>query len=85
MTKNEILFQKSLDPDLIGNGNCDYVETNGLCIYDGGDCCEHRNIGNGRCENENNFASCGNFDGGDCKEQNQKLPIKVLLSRLNLN
>ena len=86
ISKNELLFQNSLDPDSIGNERCDYYfEENGLCIYDGGDCCDESEIGNGRCENYNNFASCGNYDGGDCKDQNEKLPLKVFLSRLNLN
>ena len=37
------------------------------CQFDGGDCCQKSLIGNGICEEANNFASCGNFDGGDCK------------------
>merc|ERR1719412_3541548 len=42
-----------------------------LCNFDGGDCCRHIYIGDGNCHNFNNFASCGNFDGGDCNDQNQ--------------
>ena len=54
-------------PDLIGNGQCniDY-ESDIKCNYDGGDCCRQSWIGDGVCDNRNNFASCGNFDGGDC-------------------
>ena len=37
-----------------------------LCRFDGGDCCERNLIGNGVCDEVNNFKSCGNFDGGDC-------------------
>ena len=37
------------------------------CQFDGGDCCQKSLIGNGVCDDVNNFATCGNFDGGDCK------------------
>ena len=37
-----------------------------ILVYDGGDCCDQSRIGNGYCTKYNNFASCGNFDGGDC-------------------
>ena len=37
-----------------------------ICRFDGGDCCERNLIGNGICDEVNNFESCGNFDGGDC-------------------
>ena len=37
-----------------------------ICHFDGGDCCERNLIGNGVCDEVNNFESCGNFDGGDC-------------------
>ena len=37
-----------------------------ICRFDGGDCCERNLIGNGVCDEVNNFESCGNFDGGDC-------------------
>merc|ERR1712183_91580 len=44
------------------------------CQFDGGDCCQKSLIGNGICEEANNFASCGNFDGGDCKEAEKEYP-----------
>ena len=56
-------------PDWIGDGTCDKVNPKfnmDTCQFDRGDCCEKMLIGNGICEDENNFASCGNFDGGDC-------------------
>ena len=57
------------NPDLVGNGQCiidDNYWKDIKCNYDGGDCCTQSQIGNGNCNNYNNFASCGNFDGGDC-------------------
>ena len=47
-------------------GNIYDFKDSGLCNYDGGDCCDQSEIGDGYCNNYNNFASCGNFDGGDC-------------------
>ena len=57
-------------PDWIGDGTCDKANPKfnmDICQFDRGDCCEEMLIGNGVCEEENNFASCGNFDGGDCQ------------------
>ena len=57
-------------PDWIGDGTCDKVNPKfnmDKCQFDRGDCCEEMLIGNGVCEDENNFALCGNFDGGDCQ------------------
>ena len=54
----------------IKDGVCDKDEAEfkmEACQFDGGDCCQKSLIGNGICEEANNFASCGNFDGGDCK------------------
>ena len=35
-----------------------------------GDCCINSWIGNGICDDVNNFPSCGNYDGGDCRPPN---------------
>ena len=35
-----------------------------------GDCCINSWIGNGICDIVNNFSSCGNYDGGDCRPPN---------------
>ena len=40
--------------------------SNGSIHFDGIDCCERKQIGNGVCDEVNNFESCWNFDGGDC-------------------
>ena len=59
-----------LQPDWIKDGICDKSEPEfkmDCCKFDGGDCCQKSLIGNGICEDENNFVTCGNFDGGDCK------------------
>merc|ERR1719510_2093504 len=53
------------NPDLVGNGQCNYeYKLDIKCNYDGGDCCVQAFIGKYGCQNYNNFASCGNFDGG---------------------
>ena len=73
-------------PDWIGDGTCDKVNPKfnmDICQFDKGDCCEEMLIGNGVCEDENNFASCGNFDGGDC--QGKKIFIKKCLLTLNFD
>ena len=52
-------------PELVGNGQCDDdLKQKKNCAYDNGDCCEQSYIGDGDCDDRNNFASCGNFDGG---------------------
>ena len=43
---------------------------NGYCDYDNGECCAHWLIGDGTCDQRNNFQSCGNYDGGDCRPPN---------------
>ena len=66
------------NPLLIGNGQCDKYNNNILCNFDGGECCKTSDcnsgnncefswIGDGDCDYRNNFAACGNFDGGDCE------------------
>ena len=35
-----------------------------------GDCCIKSWIGNRICDVVNNFSSCGNYDGGDCRSAN---------------
>ena len=35
-----------------------------------GDCCIKSWIGNRICDVVNNFSSCGNYDGGDCRPPN---------------
>ena len=59
-------------PNWIQDGTCDEREIDSvfqmdICLYDGGDCCKNNLIGNGVCDEVNNFKSCGNFDGGDCQ------------------
>merc|ERR1712061_56426 len=61
----------------IKDGVCDKDEAEfkmEACQFDGGDCCQKSLIGNGICEEANNFATCGNFDGGDCKEAEKEYP-----------
>ena len=58
-------------PHRINNRTCDKNEYDSVfkmdvCRFDGGDCCERNLIGNGVCDEVNNFESCWNFDGGDC-------------------
>ena len=43
---------------------------NGYCDYDNGECCAHWLIGDGTCDQRNNFQVCGNYDGGDCRPPN---------------
>ena len=40
------------------------------CKLNDGDCCINSWIGNGICDVVNNFSSCGNYDGGDCRPPN---------------
>ena len=63
-------FFECKNPLFIGNGQCDY-KYDIKCNFDGGDCCDESEIGNKKCNDHNNFASCGNYDGGDCNDQNQ--------------
>ena len=56
----------------IQDGTCDERELDSvfkmdICRYDGGDCCKNHLVGNGVCDEMNNFESCGNYDGGDCQ------------------
>ena len=44
----------------------------GHCDYYKGDCCAQWLIGDGTCDEQNNFPSCNNHDGGDCRPQNIK-------------
>ena len=39
----------------------------GHCDYHKGECCAQWLIGDGICQEQNNFLSCDNFDGLDCK------------------
>ena len=53
--------------DLWYNGTIASKKTsNGSIHFYGIDCCERKQIGNGVCDEVNNFESCWNFDGGDC-------------------
>ena len=54
------------NPALIGDGTCDDHLIKAECNYDNGNCCEQDWISDGECDDQNNFGSCGNFDGGDC-------------------
>ena len=36
------------------------------CNFDGGDCCQQDLIGNGVCDQVNDFIECGFYDGWDC-------------------
>ena len=56
----EFVFNDSF----VGLGKCDDDLRWLLCSYDNGDCCSESAIGNEYCENYQNFAACGNFDGG---------------------
>eukprot|EP00559_Dactyliosolen_fragilissimus_P000969 CAMPEP_0184858600 /NCGR_PEP_ID=MMETSP0580-20130426/3682_1 /TAXON_ID=1118495 /ORGANISM="Dactyliosolen fragilissimus" /LENGTH=503 /DNA_ID=CAMNT_0027354831 /DNA_START=21 /DNA_END=1528 /DNA_ORIENTATION=+ len=62
----------------IGNGKCNGGPYNTIeCGFDGGDCTEYRlaypncnvlklyEVGDGKCQEENNSEECG-YDGGDC-------------------
>ena len=67
---NTDLIECPFNPQYIGDGTCQihYVEVGvGVCNNDGGDCCQERRVGNGRCDPKNNFANCSYFDGGDCR------------------
>ena len=37
--------------------------------------------GDGICDPENNFASCGDFDGGDCQFENETLSQTTVYGR----
>ena len=50
-----------------------------ICRFDGGDCCKKHLIANGVCDEVNNFETCGNFDGGDCK--GKFIPLALLLEK----
>ena len=77
--RNHIFYfgdkKNSYHPALIGDGICNIyaknVKYSAICYYDGGDCCDQNEIGDGVCQNYNNFATCGNFDGGDCIDKYQ--------------
>ena len=43
---------------------------NGYCDFYEGQCCAQWLIGDGTCDQPNNFSSCGNYDGGDCRPPN---------------
>ena len=45
----------------------------GHCDYYNGDCCAQWLISDGKCDEQNNFPSCNNHDGGDCRPPNIKL------------
>ena len=69
-------------PAWIKDGACDKNEAEfkmEACQFDGGDCCQKSLIGNGICEEVNNFATCGNFDGGDCKGKIYYFPSNIWL------
>ena len=60
------------NPEFIGDKTCDdHLKTNPECNNDGGDCCDQTLIGNRKCDEPNNFISCGHFDGGDCHSDGQ--------------
>ena len=59
------------NPEFIGDEQCDDSLKTIICDFDGGDCCNSTLIGDGICENQNNFSSCYNFDGGDCLSNGQ--------------
>ena len=42
----------------------------GYCDYYRGGCCTQWLIGDGICDDVNNFQSCSNYDGGDCRPPN---------------
>ena len=68
----DCIFVECENLQLIGNGECDDgYEKNIKCNYDDGDCCAQIFIADGSCDKQNNFASCGYFDGGDCNDENQ--------------
>ena len=68
---------------LIDDGDCDLVNFNELCNFDGKDCCPNPlAIKNGHCNPENNIRLC-NYDGGDCCD-----PFKIMngfCDPINLN
>ena len=67
-------------PKWIKDGTCDKKQKGFIleqCQFDGGDCCQKSLNGNGICEPENNFETCGNFDGGDCIGTSSPNPIST--------
>ena len=73
-------------PHWINDGTCDEHEIDSvfkldICRFDGGDCCKKHLIANGVCDEVNNFESCGNFDGGDCKGKFEKMKILKKMRR----
>ena len=44
----------------------------GHCDYYKGECCTQWLIGDGTCDEQNNFLTCNNHDGGDCRPPNIK-------------
>ena len=44
----------------------------GHCDYHKGECCAQWLIGDGICQEQNNFLTCNNHDGGDCRPPNIK-------------
>ena len=55
---------------MIGNNECNDGNRVTQCQFDGGDCCTDVLIGNGICTDVNNFPTCQNYDGGDCRPPN---------------
>lgn len=54
----------------MGDGICDADNLNFGCGFDKGDCCDESLVGNGICTDVNNFPTCQNYDGGDCRPPN---------------
>ena len=68
---------------LINNGECDLVNFNDECNFDGKDCCPNPSaIGNGVCNLENNIRLC-NYDGGDCCTREKIMDGNCDLNHLN--
>ena len=53
---------------MIQNGDCDVVNLNPLCEYDGLDCCSNSSLINNNECNQDNFNSFCDFDGNDCSQ-----------------
>ena len=44
----------------------EYDLQSGICDFYSGKCCDEWAIENGVCDAQNNFTTCGYYDGGDC-------------------
>jgi hypothetical protein len=55
-------------PELVNDGQCDVINDQQLCLFDGTDCgslCDATLMSNGNCDTVNNIESC-DYDKGDC-------------------